>query len=765
VNPVSNRIYVANGGGTVTVIDGATHATATVAVGIQPAALTVDAVNNRVYAANYLSNTVTVIDGVTNATVTLTVGTKPYAIGTNPVTNKIYVAHLSPSGNVTVIDGATNLVATVADPNAIKPQLLAINPVTNKVYVANSGSNLTVLDGASNTTSTVSLVAVPFSVAVNPITNRIYVSHYNAGKVTVLDGTSNSTTATVTVAGTPGALAVNAVTNKIYVTNHDAGTLTIMDGASNTTASVFLGSGPYDVAVNPVTNKIYVADGLAVDVIDGLTNALITSVSPGTTASKLAVNPVTNKIYVANFVGDNVTVIDGATNTFTLVPVAQSPFDVVVNPVTNRIYVSSFASNSVTVIDGTNNQTTPITTVKSQRFLAVNPVTNKIYAADKADASNVNGVTVIDGATNTATRVIDPNASFLQALVVNAVTNKIYVANFVSNNITVLTEQQAQPIPLTTSITSPSGNQLAAGTTSVFNFTTHSAYTPRAPVVQSVYYQFDTWQGPWLQATGSAPNFIASVPPLPLGLHIIYAYAADSQFADAIQPGNGNNGQSGPIPGAIAAYLFVVALPATATSLSLTSGTDPSLFGDSLVFTATVTSSSGIPVGNVVFYDLFQNNTVPAATVPLNAGSASWAVTSLPVGVHTIVATYNGNANFAPSNSPSWTQYVLNNGTFASTTNLSATPSVFFHQRALFSVQVTVPFPETATGQVVLVGDGNQQLSPLLTLDGNGAAAYSTPLRVGRHNIRAIYFGDSDHAGSNTAGAQAVQVSPRPHPR
>src|SRR5713101_7673661 len=84
----------------------------------------------------------------------------------------------------------------------------------------------------------------------------------------------------------------------------------------------------------------------------------------------------------------------------------------------------------------------------------------------------------------------------------------------------------------------------------------------------------------------------------------------------------------------------------------------------------------------------------------------------------------------------------------SSTTTLNASPKVFFHQRALFSVQVTTNGGGTATGNVVLVGDGTRQFGPLLTLDGNGAAAYSTLLRFGTYNVHAIYLGDSNHQGS-----------------
>ncbi len=77
----------------------------------------------------------TVIDGATNATTTVAAGTSPFSVAVNPVTNKIYVANYG-SNNVTVIDGATNATTTVAA--GTHPYSVAVNPVTNKIYVANS---------------------------------------------------------------------------------------------------------------------------------------------------------------------------------------------------------------------------------------------------------------------------------------------------------------------------------------------------------------------------------------------------------------------------------------------------------------------------------------------------------------------------------------------------------------------------------------------------------------------------------------------------
>jgi len=48
-----------------------------------------------------------------SVTTTLSVGTFPDAVAVNPVSNNIYVANYE-SGNVTVINGATNATTTVA---------------------------------------------------------------------------------------------------------------------------------------------------------------------------------------------------------------------------------------------------------------------------------------------------------------------------------------------------------------------------------------------------------------------------------------------------------------------------------------------------------------------------------------------------------------------------------------------------------------------------------------------------------------------------
>jgi virginiamycin B lyase len=84
------------------------------------------------------------------------------------------------------------------------------------------------------------------------------------------------------------------------------------------------------------------------------------------------------------------------------------------------------------------------------------------------------------------------------------------------------------------------------------------------------------------------------------------------------------------------------------TTTALTSSANPSLFGQQLTFTATVTpaAGTGTPSGTVQFQIDSANVGAP---VPLTAGSASFSTATVPVGSHTITALYSGDANFLAS--------------------------------------------------------------------------------------------------------------------
>ncbi|HZR58157.1 MAG TPA: Ig-like domain repeat protein [Terriglobales bacterium] len=87
-------------------------------------------------------------------------------------------------------------------------------------------------------------------------------------------------------------------------------------------------------------------------------------------------------------------------------------------------------------------------------------------------------------------------------------------------------------------------------------------------------------------------------------------------------------------------------LPAKTTTSLITSGT-PSKLGQTVTFTATVSSTFGIPPDSETV--TFFSGTTEIGTGILSGGSATFSTASLLAGSHTIKATYAGDANFATS--------------------------------------------------------------------------------------------------------------------
>ena len=82
------------------------------------------------------------------------------------------------------------------------------------------------------------------------------------------------------------------------------------------------------------------------------------------------------------------------------------------------------------------------------------------------------------------------------------------------------------------------------------------------------------------------------------------------------------------------------------TTTTLTSLPNPSSFGQSVTFTASVTPQFGGTVkGPVAFYD----GTTLLKTVSLSGGVAKYTTKTLTSGKHTITATYNGSTSFTGS--------------------------------------------------------------------------------------------------------------------
>ena len=548
------------------------------------------------------------------------------------------------------------------------------NPATNKIYQTNSSDNtVSVIDGATNVATTVAVGAMPAAIAANPVTDQVYVLNAGDHTVTVIDGATNATS-TVTVGNTGvssgGGIAVNPVTDKIYVTDSFENSVYVIDGPTRLTIEVPVGTTPIALAVNAVTNKIYVVNAQdttgTVTVIDGATNTT-TTVIVGTTSdtfgAAIAVNPVTNKIYVTDSATNTITVIDGITRATTTVTVGMTPVAIAVNPITNKIYVvnAQDTTGTVTVIDGATNATSTVTVgstnVSLGTAIGVNLATNKIYVTDSA----VNTVTEIDAPANTTTTVMA--GANPVTLGVNLATSRVYVVNSPEANATVIAEERTQPVPLVTTIAPIPGG--ISNSMPVFTFTAASTFAPDATTVEHVYFQVDTWEGPWIAATPGAGNFTGTpAAALLKGTHIVYAYATDGQESNSTGP-------TQQLIGPIAAGVFTVIPPTTTTTLS--SNENPAGTGDTVTFTAAVTSmTAGTITGTVEFFD--GGTALGSGTV--TAGAATFATAALAVGSHSIIALYSGDPNFAPSDSAALTEVIATPNPVPTVTSISPTSAI-----------------------------------------------------------------------------------------
>jgi hypothetical protein len=186
------------------------------------------------------------------------------------------------------------------------------------------------------------------------------------------------------------------------------------------------------------------------------------------------------------------------------------------------------------------------------------------------------------------------------------------------------------------------------------------------------------------------------------------------------------------------------------TATALTASPDPSVFGQQVTFTATVSPTSG-PTGTVQFFD----GVTPLGTVALSGSSASLSTAALAVGTHFITASYSGDANFTGSTSATVTQTV-NVGTVNTTTGLTSSlnPSAYGQQ---VTFTATVSLSSGATGTVTFM-DGASTLGTS-ALNGSGVATFSTSsLLVGNHSITAQYGGDGSH-GSSTSSPLSQTVN------
>jgi hypothetical protein len=216
--------------------------------------------------------------------------------------------------------------------------------------------------------------------------------------------------------------------------------------------------------------------------------------------------------------------------------------------------------------------------------------------------------------------------------------------------------------------------------------------------------------------------------------------------------------------GGMSGYLSGLGYPpagAVPTTTTVTSSANPSRFGQSVTFTATVsTAGLGIPTGSVQFFD----GAFPiGGAVALNAsGQAQVTTSSLLVSSHTISASYSGdvpNGFDASSGNLIGNPQVVNQAnTTLGITSSGSNPSSTGQPRTFTAtVNVVAPGSGTPTGTVTFRRNGSPVCSNV-PLNGFSQAACTLTFTVAfTYNITATYSGSGNFTASNNNSTPYVQ--------
>ncbi|HXS96965.1 MAG TPA: Ig-like domain repeat protein [Candidatus Limnocylindrales bacterium] len=666
------------------------------------------------------------------ATAQLTVSAPPLGNGVHSITATYngdgnYSTSVNAPAFAQTVQGSTTNISgvTVSASPAVWGQPVTLSVTVTPAVLPSNGiptGTVTFFDGATaiggspvaipSGSETATLTGVLLSVGSHTAITAKYNGDANFGAVTSGSATlvvnkaattstiSNINPAAVTY-GQNGIVITAAVTVNTPGAGAPSGTVTFYDGGSTGpvlgTGSVVAGTASLTIAAtSPLANPVIGAHNI-VAVYGGDTNFQAST----SAASQLTVGKAgsTTTIISSTGVSPSQSVV-GQTVTFTATVVGTG---VGVAPTGTMTFSSNGTPIGSAPISVNGGVASAVLAVPSNGVTPL-PVGTNIISATYSGDGNYN----VSNSPITA-----PNA--LQQVVSKAPTSIVLTS---STNSSVVGQQ----VTLTAILTvNPPGSGTPTGTVNFYN------------TVASTPVLLGTAQLVPAAGQNAANQFTASLLPqaLPQGnLQLTAVYSGDNNYVTSTST------------------TVTQAVSKPAVTITLTNNINPSLYGQQVTFTATVTPlppGTGTPTGQVTFFDGANN----LAVVTLVGGQATYTG-MLPVGNHSIAVSYPGDTNFQPFVSPTIAEIV--NKIPSSISLITSAPSAVASQVLTFTAQIS-PVPPAGvaypSGQVAFFDGSNQigvgQLS-------SGVATFSTAtLGTGLRYISAVYGGDGNWTGTTSA--------------
>jgi hypothetical protein len=197
----------------------------------------------------------------------------------------------------------------------------------------------------------------------------------------------------------------------------------------------------------------------------------------------------------------------------------------------------------------------------------------------------------------------------------------------------------------------------------------------------------------------------------------------------------------------------VLIITPVASTIKLGSSANPSSYGQSVTFTASISDDLGIEYHQILASGTVTLSGFPTGpvTIPVpstilgNTNAVTYTTNTIPVGSYPITATYSGNASLDPSTSTAFTQIVTPGATV---TTLAAAPNPAYQtQTVTLSAQVSGALA-APTGTIQFL-DGGAPLASATAA--NGQATFATAgLAPGTHILTASYSGDTNNNPSTS---------------
>jgi len=312
------------------------------------------------------------------------------------------------------------------------------------------------------------------------------------------------------------------------------------------------------------------------------------------------------------------------------------------------------------------------------------------------------------------------------AIVVTALPQDFAITNATSSTPT-STSTSTSSCPTLSVTASPSNVTVTSGQTA--SFSAAATGTP-TPTVQ------------WQVSIDGGTTFTD----LPGATSTTLAFAADMS-----QNGNLYRAVFTNASGSVMSSAAALTVNSAGATTSVTSSKSPTVFGEVVAFTATVSATTGTPTGSVTFLD----GTASLGTGTLDpTGAATFTTFALAVGTHAITASYSGDSNFNANTSAPFTQ-IVNLDVAAVTVSATPNPSVFGQPVVVTAmVSATAPGSGTPTGTVTFL-DGLTNLGTTNLVNGQASFTLAT-LNAGLHSIMATYGGDGSFSQNSGVAGETV---------